>query len=276
MAGIGTGSGGQRRLVGIEDQLDGAIANGMNGNLEARLVRLEHLGFEDLGRHHPEPEVVRLALVRLTQAGRPATQATVAEQLDRAEAEPVVAEPGPHPQADEGVEVLVQHHHQIGADRQLPGQAQALIGPQLDRVVDAGLGHAGDALLQEGAAAPFQGGGDLSFGGSGDRGPDHRQGGLAQDSGQFPPCIAVEDAAIRVRRVAGDAGQGQGAAVGDADMVAHPHQDDRVIGRDRIEVVPGRVPPLGQPGVVVAAALDPLAGRTVADSGGDEVDNLRH
>ena len=94
-----------------------------------------------------------------------------------------------------------------------------------------------------------------------DRALDQRQRRLADDAGRLAVLVAVDPAAVRVGRVAVDAGQRQRPAVGGADVVAHPQEQDRVVGRDRVEVGAGRVAAVGEPRVVVAATDDPSPGR---------------
>ena len=52
--------------------------------------------------------------------------------------------------------------------------------------------------------------------------------------------------------------------------------DDRVRGRDRVEIVPGRVAPLVEEALVPAAADDPLAGRCVRDPGRDPLHHVAY
>ena len=51
--------------------------------------------------------------------------------------------------------------------------------------------------------------------------------------------VTVETPIAGVGRVAGDAGQTQGGAVGNADVMTHSDQDDRVLGRDGVEIGAG-------------------------------------
>ena len=124
-----------RRLVGVEDEVDRGVADGVDRDLEAGAVGAVDLGLEVLGLHHPETDVVRLALVRPAHPRRPPADAAVREELDRADPQPRIAEAGGDAQVGQGVEVLVEHHHQVGADRQ-PTRAAA--GPGRRAALRAG------------------------------------------------------------------------------------------------------------------------------------------
>jgi hypothetical protein len=229
----------------------------VDADLEPRLVGPPHLRLQILWRHHPEPDVVGAPFVGPPHPGRLAADRAVRKELGRANPQPRVAEAGPDPEADQRVQRLVEHHHQVRADRQLPPLGQPLVGAQLGRVPDPGLDRRGDAVRQEVAATREQPGHHLLFGRRRHDGADGAERGLPEDAGRLPRRVAVEEPAVRVRRLAGDAGQRQRGRVGDADVVAHPDQDDGVVRRDGVEVGPRRVASLGQAGVVVAAAEDP-------------------
>ena len=153
VAGVGTRGGCLRRFVGIEHEVDRGVADGVDADLETGLVGAAHLRLELVRRHHPETDIVRLPFVGRVHPRRAAADRAIAEELRRADAHPLVAEAGADAERDQFVERLVEHHHQVGADGQAPRFAQPLVGAQLARIADTGLGGAGDALPQELAAA---------------------------------------------------------------------------------------------------------------------------
>ena len=82
--------------------------------------------------------------------------------------------------------------------------------------------------------------------------------------------VPVEETISGIGAVAGDPGQAQRRRVGGADVVAHADEHHRVIGRNDVEVGTGRMPPLGQTSVVIAAPEDPRPGRSGGDRLADE------
>ena len=109
---IGARLGRQRLLVGIEHHLDAAIADGMDGDLPARRVRVHHISLKDLLAHHRQAEVVRVGIVQegLRDGGGPPDQAAVDEEFDRAAPQSVIAEA--RADADRrqvGQQMLAQH-----------------------------------------------------------------------------------------------------------------------------------------------------------------------
>ena len=60
--GSGRGSVPHRFFVGVENQVDRRVADGVDPDLEAGAVRPKHLSLHDLRRLHPEADVLRLPL----------------------------------------------------------------------------------------------------------------------------------------------------------------------------------------------------------------------
>src|SRR5215217_6048038 len=101
MTGIRTRGGRLRRFIGIEDEVDRGIADSMNTDLEPGIVSAAHLRRELIRRHHPETDVVRLSFVWHVRPGCTTTDRAVDEELGRADAQPLVAEPGADAERDE-------------------------------------------------------------------------------------------------------------------------------------------------------------------------------
>ncbi len=164
---------------------------------------------------------------------------------------------GPDAEGDEVVERLVDQHHQVGTDREPVLPAQALVGAELLRPADACLDRARHAACQERLPAEHQRLGDLVLRRFADRRPDVLEGRLTQHPGRFAVLVAIDRAAVRVGRRGGDPGESKRAAIGDADVVAGADKQDRMIRRNRIEIVPRRVTLLLQARLIVAATDDP-------------------
>jgi len=96
-------------------------------------------------------------------------------------------------------------------------------------------------------------------------------GGLEQHAGRLAVGVAHDDAAVRVRRVLGDAGKLQRLRV-HRDDVAAARDEHRIVGRDPIELVAGRHPPLFQDALVPAGrGHHPLARLGARDAFGNGV-----
>ena len=115
-----------------------------------------------------------------------------------------------------------------------------------------------------------------SSSGSGISGADGGERALAQHPGRLTVLVPVEETIVGIGGVASDSGQPQSRRVGDADVMAHADQQHRVIGRNDVEIGTGRMPPLGETRVVVAATeihspagRDATASRTRCLQGGD-------
>ncbi len=70
--------------------------------------------------------------------------------------------------------------------------------------------------------------------------------GFEQQPGRRSVRIMDDAAAFRRFGFIRDARKREGARVGDAEMTRRIGDDDRMIGRDGIEIVAGRMPPLGE------------------------------
>src|SRR5271156_2299114 len=89
---------------------------------------------------------------------------------------------------------------------------------------------------------------------------DEVLGGFADDAGSVSIRVAVDLAALRVGRVAGDSGGGEGGGVGNGDVSVDADKEGRVIAADGVD---GRLfwqRLRGPEGVVPSSAREPCAG----------------
>ena len=100
-------------------------------------------------------------------------------------------------------------------------------------------------------------------------------GGLEQHAGRLAVGVAHDDAAVRVRRVLGDAGKLQRLRV-HRDDVAAARDEHRIVRRDPIELLAGRHPALFQDALVPAGrGHHPLAGLGARDAFGNRLLHFR-
>ncbi|GBD17004.1 hypothetical protein HRbin26_01915 [bacterium HR26] len=124
----------ERLLVGVQHHLDAAIADGVHRHLEAGVVGLPDVLLELLPGHHRQPVVVRPRVVEEGPAdgGGTPDEAAVDKELDRPDAEPVVAEALLDPERDQvGQQVLADH--QRGAQLEDAPLNCPLVGLDLER-----------------------------------------------------------------------------------------------------------------------------------------------
>ena len=103
-------------------------------------------------------------------------------------------------------QVFVEHHHQVGADRQAAGRAQLLVCPEFFRTVDAGLGGAGNAAAEELVAGPFDGVRQLLGGRIADRAGNEPDRAFPQHARWFAMLVPVDHAVAGIVRRPSDAG----------------------------------------------------------------------
>ena len=97
---------------------------------------------------------------------------------------------------------------------------------------------------------------------------------LLENAGRIAARVAIDRARRRILRLALDAGDSERRAVGDAVMARRVLEPHRVVGRDRVEIGRGDVPPLGELAFIPAGALHPLAGLGAPDAIGDALDDV--
>ena len=219
------------------------------------LAQLAHL----LGADHGDAAVVRPG-VRLEHERGLRAERAVGEELEAADAQPVVAEAGAQAERERGVELVAG---QAGADAQ--GELAGLAQP-LERGPGLGALHGADADQAE-----LVGAGD----GAGDRGvvggrgrtadglPHELGGALLEDAGRLAGVVAPDRAAGRGLGVAGDAGAAERGGVDPEGVVVVALERDRAVGDGGVEVGAGwpAGPGVGvEPGAEQEVALHPMPG----------------
>ena len=251
-----------RGRVAIQRAADGAIADGMGGNLEAVLVGPRHQRIEFRGREERRPLVAGMARIVVDHQRGQRFQHAVDEDL--------------HAVAVQHVAVVVRAHvHRLVDARQF--EVVLLVEGDLDPRVelaaiqhllqqfelipvavhvvhggDAERGGIGDALLEEGdvGGALCRGrrrvgvlaGGHaqpLAPAGGGQRLHQHVGGGLAQFAGG--DAFAVEHDLVAHRQVAAahDAGCFQRLGIGPHGVMVEAADDEGDVGDDAVQQLPG-------------------------------------
>ena len=103
-------------FVDAQHNVDGRIAIGVRADLPPRLVRSARIRVEFLFAVHQNAVIVGTSHVGLRQAGGALGDRTVTNQLHRAHAEPIVAEPGADSRRGHAIQELVLHEA-IDAER---------------------------------------------------------------------------------------------------------------------------------------------------------------
>ena len=178
------------------------------------------------------------------------------------------------PISDIGLEHLIDHHHQIGANRELTGASESLVCAQFFRAVDAGFDGTGDAVGEKVLAGDFQQFNQFIFVSFAGKDAELRKSRFAQHAGRLAVFVPVNRAAGGIGGVGGDAGQRQRLAVGDADVNARADQEHGMIGRNRVEIVAGGMALFSKPSLVVAESNDPFARRLAFCVGLDQLHNV--
>ena len=258
----------------VDRQLDRGIADGVNPELPAGLVRLADDPVNFGGLEAQLAAVLGLALVRFPGVGRRTREAAIDQHLDRANAQVFVAVAG---LATEGFHLTgrVPAHLHVG-----PRQLAAVL-----TVNDFPLREAQRGFAAVGAREARDAEGELFLQYADEvlahvRGrrlghePGHEILALANDAIQATILADLDDAAVRLRRVGVYFGQPQRHAVRDGAVTAGAREDDRVIGRRFVEVITQRATLLGHEVLGPAIAGDPLADTELGDLVADETLDL--
>ncbi len=150
--------------VGVEDEVDGGVADGVGGHAPPRAVGLEDAAAQRLGVVLEVAPLAGGVGEVLAHGGGVADQRAVGEHLDRPEPQPVVAQAGAHAQVEAERHVVVDvrgervqrvgGHHQLHPHGQAALLARGEVRRDLDRALadpaaaHAGLDHRGDALRE--------------------------------------------------------------------------------------------------------------------------------
>ena len=253
-----------RFFVGIENQIDRGIADGVNPNLEPSRMRALDECFHLVRFLHPEPDVLGLTLIRLPHPCRAAANTAVAEELGRPNPQHRIAESRLNPKIDHLVQRVRDDHHQIRPHRQLAASPERLVRTQLLWPVDTGLDGARDAGRQKRRQTAFDKSFELILRRIRDCMLHHGQRGFPHHSGRSAMFVPVDLSAVGIGSVLVDTRQRQRCRIGCPDVMTRPEEQHRMIGRNRIEIVPGRMSLIAQSSLVVTTANDPASWRSAA------------
>ena len=259
----------QYALVGIEHLIDRDVTVRMNADLPAVTMRILDDLMSLLLVHDLDAVVVRLARIRLAHAHRAFGRRTVRDELGAADTHELVAEPG----ADAAVAQLLvcieavaveTDCHDVSTMQQLASCEQRLIGRDLVRL-RAGIVNrrqpARDELLR---LIHHRGLTALALLLRRERldladALELRQCEIADLPLQLALLVVPEAAAGRIRRVLGDPRELEGFAVQEAGVAAAVHDDHRMIGHRRVEILATQQPLFLDLGVVELERVDPVA-----------------
>ncbi len=262
-----------RVAVGVEAHLDGAVADRVDRHLPTVAVAVEHDLVQLLLRHHLHAEVVRLRVFEewLAHGGGSADQRAVGEQLERADAQAVVAEPRAQAGVAEGREHRPADHHR-GAERVHRALAPQLVGSDLVQRVDTGRVAGRNAGRNVAVVAGLQRVDQLVDGGLGNDSLHQGLRRLEQQAGRLAVAVADDLAALRGLGRAGDPGAAERLRVRDCEVPGAVDEEDRVLGAAEIEIDTARVALLGKLVVVVATRDDPAPRRSRSGALADRAD----
>jgi hypothetical protein len=158
-----------------------------------------------------------------------------------------------------GQQVFAQHQGCAqGVDAAL---RRALEGAELGIEMDTGIRAARDTRREVALGAAAERLDQFILGRFGDEVRDQLLRGFEQQTGRVATLVVDDPAALGRGGVGGDAGQAEGARIDDAEVAGGVRDDDRMVGRDGVKVVPGWVAALGERLVVVAAPDHPSSSR---------------
>ena len=103
---------------------------------------------------------------------------------------------------------------------------------------------------------PLDRGYEIGIGDGRQHRPDPVAGALGEEARE-PPVALLDDAAGGRRGRLVDLGDPERGGIDDRDVAAAPHQMDRVLRRGLIQLVPGRMAPHVQAGLIVSARRHP-------------------
>ncbi len=194
---------------------------------------------------------------RLEEGRGARAQGAVGEDLQGAQANPVVAEAGPHsglPQRTERREGVAPH---VETGGQLAASPQVLVGGKgVDRRVVLDARHPNACRFREGRA----GGGQVGLVGRLGNRPGHEVHRVVlQEPGRLARGVPHDRPARYVRRPAVDSREPQGQRVGESHVPVQPAHEQRMLGRHRVDERFGGLSLRGPGGVVPVSVLDPGA-----------------
>jgi hypothetical protein len=265
----------QRLFEGIEQELDSSVPDGMSTALKTGTMGLDDLSLHRVWLVHPEPERVAIQ-VRLGHPCGAATDTPVEEELGWPDAQPGVSEPRAETEFQARLEEIVDEDHQRCPDGKGTALGERLIGEELLGAADACFLDAGHAEAEEGFAGQSDGLGQIFDTRLRETGANQLERRFADHSGRLTVWSAIDRPTRRVRSLWADPSDGEGEAVGDADVAAGADEQHwMTLGRP-VEVVAGRVPSLREVCLIVTTCDDPgsglLTGCTLSDALHDLLD----
>ena len=176
-------------LVRVQHFVIGAVANGVHRHAEPHLGRLSAHFEQLLGILIQHSPVFRLALERLEHGGRARAKGPIHEDLDRADAQPVVSKAGAEPEFVGGIQQF---------DRQILGypQLQAPLRAQLlqchEAIAAVEIMDPGKAVAPQHALSLFDRSGQRGYVWFRDQGADQLGRALEQDARWRPAGVPLD------------------------------------------------------------------------------------
>ena len=204
----------------------------MNDELETGAVGVEH-GLLERGRFLDEQTAGRRVVrIRLEERRRPRTHRPVGEELDAADADPVVAEAGRHTRLPRAFDAVILDG--IDPGREPPGCEQRLIRAQLGRarrhVLDGRHAERGRVLQRR--PDPLA---DVVIRRRRDRARDELHRVVFEDARGLARAVAHDGAALGGLRGLCDTGQRHRQRVGDRHVAVEPLHEDGMVRNGAID-----------------------------------------
>ena len=251
------------------------VADGVDARLEPRLRRGQRPGV-DLGfGGGQEARRARFVAVGGQHRGPARPERAVGADLDRAHREVVVAIVRDRAGLEERLELRQRPaEHHVEARLEGPTVNQPLVG--LDLVAaHPGIVHHRQAQLASLGVGQEDLLLELSRGRIGNAGPHQPHGAVDHHARRVAGGIADVAAALGVGRRLPHLGDPERQGVGDGGVAIDPREEHRVVGRHRVERVPGWPGGVGPVVLVPRAPEDPLARRGLAHAFLHHPDDLR-
>ena len=248
------------RIDPVHDAVDGVAAHGVHGQLAVVLLAVGDGALHQFVGANGEAALVAVQ-VGLIHPGGAAGDAAVADELQTGGKNLLGAVKAGLRDLELRILGKILPHvvdADLLAETLLDGRHVCIIavrGVQIAHVAGGGDALGGQELAQIHHQVHL-----LLLGGLGDQGGDQVAGGLPEDAGGLAVLIPVNLAALGVGGVLGDARHLQGLAVHTADVAAGADDGHGGVAAPLIQIVAGGGALFCQLALVIAPALDPLAG----------------
>ena len=257
-------------LDGIQTQLDGAVADGMDGYRHVVAVSLHHHFLQLFGREEQQTPGGGIVGIGLAQIGRPGAQRAVGQQLDAGDLETAVAKAVvPAVLVEESLHFFQTIHQRLFRHAQLEDALVGSLPDTLHHVVSAAVGEVFEVVALDGGNAAFKqvgltgdqliqqliqtGGGQIALDVVQNDLLDHAVGRAVG-----PPFGVV---AVLSHGILVDAQQLHGLGVEGTHMETGTHHQNGIFGGDGIQIpVGGETLFIGEAVLVPAFAHHPQAG----------------